>query len=88
MTGGKVSFRVGNQGNAHARISKLRLVAKNGAKTLHSQDLDGWYVLSGGARRYDVPLPPDVCAETSFVEVVLEAESGPVRQVLTGRCLP
>ena len=88
FSGSKVSFYVGNDGNAHTRVKKLILTAKNGSQTVHTQELDGWYVLSGGRRRYDVQLPPDACAQTSVVEVVLDADSGPGRQVLTGRCLP
>jgi fimbrial chaperone protein len=83
----KLTFRLGNAGNAHTHIKKLLLTAKNGDKVVHTQELDTWYVLAGGVRRYTVELPPDVCAATSFVEVSLESESDSVRQTLTGRCL-
>jgi fimbrial chaperone protein len=84
----KLVFRMGNAGNAHTRIKKLVLTAKNGAKVVHTQELDGWYLLAGGSRRYAVELPPDICAATSFVEVALESDNASARQSLTGRCVP
>ena len=84
----KLTFRLGNAGNAHTRVKKLLLTAKNGAKVLHTQELDTWYLLAGGARRYAVELPPDVCAATSLVEVALESDTESAHQSLSGRCLP
>jgi fimbrial chaperone protein len=85
---GKVAFQVRNGGNKHMRVQKVVLRIKNGERELHTESLDGWYVLAGGVRQYEVKLEPSVCDSAGRFEVELQSDAGPARATLDARCLP
>jgi fimbrial chaperone protein len=72
---GKASFRLVNDGNAHARPTSVRLEAsgEDGTAVLE-KELTAWYVLAGSQRDYDLEIPRDVCA--SVRKVVVTAALG------------
>jgi fimbrial chaperone protein len=89
LKGRAVSFSVKNAGNTHMRVQKVRLTAKSGGKTVHSEELAGWYVLAGGVRDYTVELPQAACAEPIVIEVQMKSDSGSPKATLTDvRCTP
>jgi fimbrial chaperone protein len=64
--------------------------SRNGA-TVVDEELQGWCVLAGGERVYEVPLPPDTCASLAEVAVTLTTEAGSTQAsspVDANRCNP
>ena len=57
MQGGKLAATVQNTGNSHFRINSLEVKGADG----YSQNMGGWYLLSGASRQYSLDIPPDVC---------------------------
>jgi fimbrial chaperone protein len=74
---GRATFALRNSGTIRVRPSRVRLEGLGGdGKALFALDLDAWYVLAGGERRFEVPLPAGRCAEVRAlaVEAALEKE--------------
>jgi fimbrial chaperone protein len=82
LKGRELTFSVKNTGNTHMRVQKVMLTAKAASKTVHSEELPGWYVLAGGVRTYVVKLPDAACKEATSVEVQMESESGSPKAML------
>ena len=57
MQNGKLAATVQNTGNSHFRINSLEVKGADG----YTQDIGGWYLLSGASRQYTLNIPPDVC---------------------------
>ena len=74
MEKGALGFDVRNGGNAHFTLEgvKLRGIGSNG-ESLFERQLDGWYVLAGSLRSYNVDVPADVCSKLK--KVVIEAQT-------------
>ena len=71
---GKLLFDVKNSGNVHFSVHgvKVRGLAESGSDVFERQ-LDGWYVLAGTPRSYELELPADVCSKVK--SVVIEAQT-------------
>lgn len=65
-----VALGLKNTGNVHVVIDSVKLLGRDekGVQTL-SRDLSGWYLLSGAARLYSVPLSRDACMKTATLDV-------------------
>ncbi len=57
MQSGKLAATVHNTGNSQFRINSLEVTGANG----YTQNMGGWYLLSGASRQYTLDIPPDVC---------------------------
>jgi fimbrial chaperone protein len=68
--GGKVSFRLVNEGTVHVRPTSVKLLALGAdGKALLETELPAWYVLPGGERVYEAAIPPDSCPSIQEIEV-------------------
>jgi len=89
---GRATFALRNTGTVRVRPSRVRLEGRGAdGKALFARDLDAWYVLAGGERRYEVPLPAERCAEVRAlaVEAALEKEVLRARaEAPGGACAP
>jgi fimbrial chaperone protein len=87
----KVTFLVRNSGSVRIRPKDVRVtVADRGGKTLAEKRFEGWYVLAGGDRLYQLELPADVCARAATVTAIAFGEQ-PVeatQTVASGACAP
>jgi fimbrial chaperone protein len=83
LQGSTLKFEVKNGGTAHFRSQKVLVTAKAGSKVLHSQEVEGWYVLAGGVREYVVELPKAACQGLSSIQVDLESDKGAVKAALS-----
>lgn len=60
---GRLTAVLRNEGNARVRPSAVHLLVRDAAGgPLLERDLEAWYVLAGGERRYEVALGDAVCA--------------------------
>jgi fimbrial chaperone protein len=77
VRGTKLAFTVRNGGTVHFVARKMTVVGhtKSGDK-LFELEKDGWYILAGGTRDYDVELPDGACKLLQSAEVVIETGDG------------
>jgi fimbrial chaperone protein len=71
---GVLSFTVKNTGNVHFLVQTVVAKALDAAGSgLFEKKIDGWYVLTGGTRVWEVFLPKDVCAKTKVLSIEVQA---------------
>jgi fimbrial chaperone protein len=90
---GRLMVDVANKGNAHARLSTIQVKGIDGAgRGVFGESRDGWYVLAGGHRVFEIPLPQDACGTVRALEAEVTFEHLPVvaTRVVTpaGACRP
>lgn len=70
---GVATVRIENHGNVHTSVKKVSVSGYSDAsKTLFAAEVDGWYVLNGAARAFEVTLPSDHCRQTKSLQVNVE----------------
>ena len=74
MQKGALAFDVKNGGNVHFALDGVKLhgIGANG-ESLFERQLDGWYVLAGSLRSYNVDLPAESCSKLK--KIVIDAET-------------
>ena len=73
-----VSFEIRNTGTTHFTIQQVEVVGTGATgRPLLTRQLDGWYVLAGGSRRYDLSLSADECRDLRMVSVDVQTDAGP-----------
>jgi fimbrial chaperone protein len=71
---GILSFAVKNTGNVHFLVQTVQAKAHDASgATLFEKRLDGWYVLGGGIRLWQVEIPKDICAHSKSFSVQVQA---------------
>jgi fimbrial chaperone protein len=71
---GRVTFLVRNGGSIHIRTSEVRvLLADAQGSPLFEKRFEGWYVLAGGDRLYEVELPREACRRAASVTALAAA---------------
>jgi fimbrial chaperone protein len=75
------SIDVQNAGNVHMRVDSVRLegFAQGGEKVFEKQ-AQGWYVLAGGHKRYELEVPKDACAKVRRLVVSVKTDKEQVMQ--------
>jgi fimbrial chaperone protein len=88
----KVTFLVRNGGTVRIRPSSVRVVATDATENpIFEKTFDGWYVLAGGDRLYEIDLPAEVCAKARSVTATAATDRQTIeaRQPLSDRaCAP
>jgi len=70
IRGGRVSFEVRNTGNVHFMAQAVRVAALGAAgETVFESAIEGWYILTGGTRIYELELPADTCPQVKSVSL-------------------
>jgi fimbrial chaperone protein len=77
----RASVDVENTGNVHLRVDNVRVegFGQGGAKLFEKQ-AQGWYVLAGGHKRYEVEVPKDACARVRKLVVSVKTDKDQVIQ--------
>jgi len=71
---GVLAFTAKNTGNSHFIVQSVQVKALDSkGAALFEKKLDGWYVLAGETRVWEVELPKDVCAKTKALSVDVQA---------------
>lgn len=74
IMGGKASIKIKNQGNSHFRIKSVDLEGLSAdGKVLYSENLDGWYVLSGSSRNFATTIPTEICKQLNVMDIQIDA---------------
>jgi fimbrial chaperone protein len=75
------SLDVQNTGNVHLRVESVRLegFAQGGARLFEKQ-AQGWYVLAGGHKRYQLEVPKDACARVRRLVLSVKTDKEQVLQ--------
>ena len=78
---GGAAVDVQNTGNVHLRVDSVRLegFAQGGEKVFEKQ-AQGWYVLAGSHRRYELEVPKDSCAKVRRLVVSVKTDKEQVFQ--------
>lgn len=79
---GRVVFELRNAGTKHTIPQEIHVRGQApSGETLWQRDVEGWYILAGDRRVYEVPMERDDCARTKTIAVEVKAGE----QVLTER---
>jgi fimbrial chaperone protein len=71
---GTLGFVVKNTGNLHFLAQTIQIKALDAAgATVFEKKLDGWYVLAGGTRQWEVEIPKEACAKSKVFTVDVQA---------------
>jgi fimbrial chaperone protein len=70
----KLAFTVRNTGNVHFLVQSVRVKAFDAkGAAVFEKDVEGWYVLAGGTRVWEVEIPKDVCAKSKAITVAVQS---------------
>ncbi|HSN91594.1 MAG TPA: fimbria/pilus periplasmic chaperone [Anaeromyxobacteraceae bacterium] len=88
---GRVTFLMRNGGSVRIRTTEVLVtVADAAGATLFQKRFDGWYVLAGSDRLYDVEIPREACRKAAQVTAVATADQ-PLQataRIASGACAP
>lgn len=74
---GNLSFTLRNSGNIHFLVQSVLVKAVDGAGTSTFEKCpEGWYVLAGGTRSWQVEIPKDACAKSKQLTVEIQTTEG------------
>jgi fimbrial chaperone protein len=79
---GKLFFTLSNEGTVHIVPSDIRVRGFAGSATAVDNRLDGWYILAGGRRDFDMIFPAAECARITSVTVDVQFGSESVQERL------
>ena len=75
LEGGHIRFLVRNDGNAHFVLRSVRIKGVGAAgDAVFDREIEGWYVLPGGTRAYDLAIPVELCSQMKGVIIESETE--------------
>ena len=78
----KLAFTVKNTGNVHFLLQSVRVKALDAkGAAVFEKDVEGWYVLTGGTRVWEVEIPKDACPKAKTIAV----EAGSAEVKFSGR---
>jgi fimbrial chaperone protein len=92
LRAGQLSFAVRNTGTVHFVVQSIKLTGYGpaGERVLEGA-LEGWYVLPGGTRRYDLPLPAVDCPRIRSLGIEVQTTAASLSERIeasAGACAP
>ena len=75
VQGGHLMFEVRNSGNMHFAVRSVKVhgVSSTG-EALLEREVEGWYVLPGTPRSYDLEIPAGVCSKLKTVSLEVQTD--------------
>jgi fimbrial chaperone protein len=86
---GALRFTLANAGTVHLVPQTIKVRGLTGSNTAFDHELEGWYVLAGGRREFDMAFPKNACAQVTSIVVDIQFASGKLQERLqtpTGVC--
>ena len=78
MNNGKVAFNVKNSGNVHFIAQSVRVTGLDASgNAVVDKQREGWYVLPGTKRAYDLEFTPEECGKVKTVRVEVQTDLAP-----------
>jgi fimbrial chaperone protein len=75
-----ISFTVQNTGNVHFSLYGVHVVGTGASgETVFDRNAEGWYVLAGGTRAYEMTLTPQECSRLTHLAVDARADIGELK---------
>ena len=69
------SIDVENTGNVHFRVQSVHVEGfAEGGRKLFEKQTQGWYILAGSHKRYELEVPREACARVRKIVVSVKAE--------------
>jgi fimbrial chaperone protein len=79
--GNEFFFEIKNTGNVHFLPGKIRVVGKDmTSRILLEHTPQPWYILTGGVRKFSIPISPRDCKELHDLTIELELEGKTLTQ--------
>jgi hypothetical protein len=79
---GKVFFTLSNDGTVHFVPKQIRVRGFAGSATAVDNQIDGWYILAGGRREFDMAFPESECSRITSVTVDIQFGSESLQERL------
>ena len=81
MDGNEFFFEIKNIGNVHFLPGKIRVVGKDTtSRILLEREPQPWYILTGGVRKFSIPISPRECKQLHDLTIELEVEGKTLKQ--------
>lgn len=75
VQGGHVMFDVRNAGNMHFAVQSVKVKGVDAkGEALYDKQVEGWYVLPGSPRSYDLEIPAGVCSKLTNVSLEVQTD--------------
>lgn len=90
---GKAEIKVQNNGNLHFMVNVVQIQGVDGqGKDIFSTAVDGWYILSGESKAYEIAIPQEVCKNITRLNIEVKTnnnhifkELAPVEKPMCGQ---
>jgi fimbrial chaperone protein len=79
---GTLRFTLANAGTVHVVPQSIKVRGLAGSNTAFDRELEGWYVLAGGRREFDMAFPKNACAQVTSIVVDVQFASGKLQERL------
>jgi fimbrial chaperone protein len=79
---GTLRFTLTNAGTVHVVPQGIKVRGLAGSNTAFDRELEGWYVLAGGRREFDMAFPKNACAQVTSIVVDVQFASGKLQERL------
>lgn len=79
---GTLQFTLSNSGTVHVVPQSIKVRGLAGSNTAFDRELEGWYVLAGGRREFDMAFPKNACAQVTSIVVDVQFASGKLQERL------
>jgi fimbrial chaperone protein len=79
---GALRFTLANTGTTHVVPQSIKVRGLAGSNTAFDQEVEGWYVLAGGRREFDMAVPKNACAQVTSIVVDVQFASGKLQERL------
>lgn len=92
LRAGQLSFAVRNTGTVHFVVQSIKLTGYGSAgERVLEGALEGWYVLPGGTRHYELPLPATDCRKVRSLGIEVQTTRARLSERIeapAGACVP
>jgi fimbrial chaperone protein len=78
----RLHFTLSNEGTRHFVPQAITVRARTGDQVTFETQVDGWYVLAGGRRDFELPVPEAACEQITSIEVDVRLESDSLHEQL------
>jgi fimbrial chaperone protein len=86
---GALRFTLTNAGTVHVVPQTIKVRGLAGSNAAFDRELEGWYVLAGGRREFEMAFPKNACAHVTSIVVDVQFASGKLQERLqtpSGAC--